>query len=419
MGTRRAAMAGMIGNVLEWYDFAVYGFFAATIGKHYFPSDDPTVSVVAAFGVFAIGFLARPIGAVILGHLGDLLGRRRVMMISIMMMAVPTFLIGVMPTYDTLGVMAPVVLILLRLMQGASVGGELTSSVTFMIEEAAPGKGRTLAGSWSFSGAIGGVLLGSLVGTLITSLLTADQVDAWGWRLPFLAGLIIAVTGMVLRRDLNRAPGQEAEEKLHYAKGLGDLPLLRAIREHRGDFLRAIGITAFDAAGFYILFVYITTYLSGVTGMPGSQAFEIDTVSMVVLVVLIPISAWMGDRIGLQRMCLASSGAGIVLTIPLFMLMDHGDPGLSLIGELCFAVILAPFIAGFGTRMALLFPREIRMSAFSVSYNIGLAVFGGTAPMLASYLIERGAGNLSPAYLLTASAAISFLCLLSARRSPS
>jgi MFS transporter, MHS family, proline/betaine transporter len=414
MGARRAAMAGMIGNVLEWYDFAVYGFFAATIGKHYFPSDDPTVSVVAAFGVFAIGFLARPIGAVILGHLGDLLGRRRVMMLSIMLMAVPTFLIGVMPTYDTLGVMAPVILILLRLVQGASVGGELTSSVTFMIEEAAPEKGRTLAGSWSFSGAIGGVLLGSLVGTLITSVLTPEQVESWGWRVPFLAGVVIAITGMILRRDLSRG-----EEKLHYAKGLGELPLLRAIREHRGDFLRAIGITAFDAAGFYLLFVYITTYLSDVTHVPGQEAFEINTISMVVLVVLIPLSAWAGDRIGPQRMCLASSGAGIVLTIPLFMLMDHGDPALSLVGELCFALLLAPFIAGFGTRMALLFPRDIRMSAFSVSYNIGLAVFGGTAPMLASYLIERGAGNLSPAYLLTGAAAISFVSLLSARRSPS
>jgi MHS family proline/betaine transporter-like MFS transporter len=411
---RRAAMAGMIGNVLEWYDFAVYGFFAAVIGKHYFPSDDPTVSVVAAFGVFAIGFLARPIGAVILGHLGDLIGRRRVMMISILAMAVPTFLIGVMPTYDTLGVMAPVVLILLRLVQGASVGGELTSSVTFMIESAEPGRGRTLAGSWSFSGAIGGVLLGSLVGTLITAALSPEQVESWGWRLPFLAGVVIAIAGFFLRRDL-----ADKEDEQNYAKGLGELPLLRAIREHRGDFLRAIGITAFDAAGFYILFVYITTYLSEITHVDGHEAFEINTISMVVLVILIPLSAWVGDRMGPQRMCVMSSGAGIVLTIPLFMLMDHGDPSLSLVGELCFAVILAPFIAGFGTRMALMFPREIRMSAFSVSYNIGLAVFGGTAPMLASYLIERDAGNLSPAYLLTASAVISFVSLVSARRSPS
>ena len=413
-GRRRTALAGMIGNVLEWYDFAVYGFFAATIGKHYFPSDDPRVSVVAAFGVFAIGFLARPVGAVILGHLGDYLGRRRVMMISIMAMAIPTFLIGIMPTYDTLGVMAPVILILLRLIQGASVGGELTSSVTFMIEETPEGRGRTLAGSWCFSGAIGGVLLGSAVGTAITWLLPADAVASWGWRLPFLAGVVIAVAGYVLRRDL---PSHERGPAYH--KGPAELPLVRTLREHGRDFVRAIGITAFDAAGFYLLFVYITTYLSQVTHLDRRDAFGIDTLSMAVLVVLIPAFAWLGDRVGAQRMCLASAGLGIVLTIPLFMLMEHGNPALALVGELCFAVILAPFIAGFGTRMALMFPREIRMSAFSVSYNIGLAVFGGTAPMLASYLIERGTGDLAPAYLLTGAAAISFVSLISARRSAS
>lgn len=412
-GTRRATAAGMIGNVLEWYDFAIYGFFAASIGAHYFPDDDPRVSVIAAFGVFAIGFLARPAGALVFGYLGDVMGRRQAMVLSISMMAGPTVLIGVMPTYDTLGVMAPVILVLLRLLQGASVGGEFTSSVTFMIERTPQGGRRTLAQSWCFSGSCVGVLMGSAVGAIVTALLTADQVAAWGWRLPFLAGGVIAVFGWLLRRDLDESPAP-----VRHGAGFGDLPLVKALRQHRGDFFRAIGITAFDASFFYVLFVYITTYLPTVEGRPESLVFDIDTASMVLLVALIPIAALLGDRIGAQRMCLASAVAAVVLTIPLFSLFEHPEPWLSLAAELGFVLLLAPYAATFGARMALLFPREVRLSAFSVSYNIGFAVFGGASPMIASYLIARGAGDLSPAYLLTATAAISAIALLSARRSP-
>jgi MHS family proline/betaine transporter-like MFS transporter len=403
----------MAGNVLEWYDFAVYGFFAATIGKHFFPSDDPSVSVVAAFGVFAVGFVARPVGAVVLGQLGDVIGRRRVMMASILLMAVPTFLIGVMPTYDTLGVMAPVILVLLRLLQGASVGGEFTSSVTFMIERTPPGGRRTLAQSWCFSGSGVGVLMGTAMGSVVTAFLTADQMSAWGWRLPFLAGASIAVFGWLLRRDLSESPAP-----VRHGAGFGDLPLVKVLRQHRGDFLRAIGITAFDASFFYVLFVYITTYLTTVEGRPESLVFDIDTASMVLLVVLVPIAALLGDRFGAQRMCLASAAAAVVLTIPLFSLFEHPEPWVSLAAQFGFVLLLAPYAATFGARMALLFPREVRLSAFSVSYNIGFAVFGGASPMIASYLIARGAGDLSPAYLLTATAAISTIALHSARRSP-
>jgi len=417
MGTgrpsRRATAAAMIGNVFEWYDFAVYGFFAASIGQHFFPDDDPSVSVVVAFGVFAIGFLARPLGAVILGHLGDLMGRRRVMMLSVLLMAVPTFLIGVMPTYDTLGVMAPVILILLRLLQGASVGGEMTSSVTFLIEEVAPAQRQGFAASWCFSGSIAGVLLGSATGSVIALLLSPEDLAAWGWRIPFLLGVVIAVAGFVMRRELT-----DDAERPHWQSKPDELPLWRTVRDHGWDFVRAIGITAYDAAGFYLMFVYITTWLTGMAGEGQDAAFDVNTSSMVVLVALIPLFGALGDRIGLQRMCLLSSGAGVVLTLPLFLLLDHSDPWLALAGELGFVVILAPFIGCFGARIALMFPRDIRMSAFSVSYNIGLAVFGGTAPMLASWMIEEGSGVFAPGYLLTGAALISFVALLSARRSP-
>ncbi|MBT6203927.1 MAG: MFS transporter [Rhodospirillaceae bacterium] len=407
---RRTALAGVIGNVLEWYDFAVYGFFAVTIGKHFFPTDDPAVSVVLSFGVFAVGFLARPVGALIFGHLGDVIGRRRVLMISILMMAIPTFLIGVMPTYDTLGVFAPIILILLRLAQGASVGGELTGSVTFMLEEMSDKKTRGLAGSWSFSGAVAGVLLGSAVGTLVVSVLDADQVAAWGWRLPFLAGVVIAICGFMLRRGL------EHEKPPAAAEGRSPIPLFDALREHPRDMLCAVGITAFTATGFYLMFVYITTYLTGVVGETEAFAFEMNTINMMILVVMIPVWGWLSGKIGIQKVLVGSSLVGIVASIPLFTLMDHQHHIMEFLGQFGMVMIIAPFQSCFATRMAFLFPKDLRMSAFSVTYNIGLAVFGGAAPAAAAYLIEQQVGGLSPAYLLTGAAVISFISLLAARR---
>jgi len=406
---RRTALAGMAGNVLEWYDFAVYGYFAATIGKHFFPSDDPAVSTVMSFGVFAIGFLARPFGGLILGHLGDILGRRRVLMISILLMAVPTFLIGVMPTYDTLGVLAPVILILLRLAQGISVGGELTGSVTLMIEETNDDKKRGLAGSWSFAGAVVGVLLGSAVGALITGVLTEDQVAAWGWRLPFLSGVVIAVFGFMMRKGLEHEvvpdhPGRHA------------IPLLDALRNHRRGMVCAIGIAAFNAAAFYLMLVYITTYLTTIVGQDEQVAFDINTANMAILVLLIPLWGWISDRVGIQKVLLTSVTIAIFATIPLFALIDHVNPLYELLGQLGMVLLLAPYLSCFATRMAFLFPASIRMSAFSTTYNIGLAIFGGTAPLVASYLIERDVGEFSPAYLLTGAAVLSLVALLAAPR---
>ena len=406
---RRTALAGMAGNVLEWYDFAVYGYFAATIGKHFFPSDDPAVSTVMSFGVFAIGFLARPFGGLILGHLGDVLGRRRVLMISILLMAIPTFLIGVMPTYDTLGVLAPVILILLRLAQGISVGGELTGSVTFMLEETGDHKKRGLAGSWSFSGAVAGVLLGSAVGALITGVLTEDQVADWGWRLPFLSGVVIAVFGFMMRRGLVHEVVPDHPER-------HAIPLLDALRNHRRSMACAIGIAAFNAAAFYLMLVYITTYLTTVVGQDEQVAFDINTTNMAILVVLIPLWGWISDRVGIQKVLLTSVVIAIFATIPLFALIDHKNPLYEFLGQLGLVMLLAPYLSCFATRMAFLFPSSIRMSAFSTTYNIGLAIFGGTAPLVASYLIERDVGEFSPAYLLTGAAVLSLVALLAAPR---
>lgn len=406
--SRRVVVAGMIGNVLEWYDFAVYGYFAAVIGRHFFPSDDHAVSVIAAFGVFAVGFAARPLGAALFGHLGDRIGRRRVLLISILMMAGPTFLIGVLPTYATIGVAAPAALIVLRLLQGLSVGGELTGSVTYMVE-AAPEAKRNLAGSWTLSGAVVGVLLGSAVGAVITGTLSSEEVHEWGWRLPFLVGIVISICGILMRRHAGpAAPPAEREAARP--------PLVEAVAEHWPAMLRGIGVAALNGSLFYLVFVYLTTYLTDVVQDAEADALRINTINMVILAVLIPIGGWMGDRFGSQRVLLTSAVLILLLAIPLFWLIDHHSLMLSFLGQLAFVVLAAPYLGAFTARMAMMFPAAVRMSGFSVSYNIALAAFGGTAPMIASYLIERGAGDLSPAFYLDFCAALAILSLINARR---
>lgn len=200
---RKLVIAGIIGNILEWYDFSVYGYFAVSIGHHFFPSGNPTTSLLAAFGVFAAGFFMRPAGAVLFGHIGDSWSRERALFLSVLAMAVPTFLIGVLPDYQQIGISASVLLVLLRLAQGISVGGEYTTSIVFVVEKSVSQR-RGLMGTWCLFGVCAGTLLGSAVGTLLTSVLPREAMRAWGWRLPFIFGLVIGIVGLRIRRELGR-----------------------------------------------------------------------------------------------------------------------------------------------------------------------------------------------------------------------
>ena len=408
---RRVRLAGMIGNALEWYDFAIYGYFAAIIGTHFFPDDSRAVSIIAAFGVFALGFVARPIGSIVFGNLGDRVGRRFVLVVSVLTMAVPTTLIGLLPTYAQIGIVAPIILIVLRLLQGLSVGGELSGSVTFMVEGAASRR-RGKAGSWAYFGVGAGFLLGSGAGSLVTGLLTADQVAEWGWRVPFLFGSVIAVCGYVIRRYGLKEGYQPSGTAVQWSRG----PLRKALVDHRKQMIQGIGITAFSAGGFYMAFTYLTTYITVIVGDPAADALTVNTINMVLFAILAVVGGIAGDRFGFGRILLPIAIAGFILALPLFWLVDHTDPVLVFIGQFGFVLLLGPYGGLFATSIALLFPPAVRMSGFSVAYNIGMAAFGGTAPVAASYLIHRTHGDLSPAYVLMVSAAISTATLIWAWR---
>src|SRR5262245_47176657 len=226
----RLIAAGTVGNIMEWYDFAVYGYFAATIGRHFFPAENATTSLIAAFGVFAAGFLMRPLGGVVFGHIGDQIGRKAALTVSVLAMAIPTFLIGVLPGYATLGSMAAVLLVILRMIQGLSVGGEYTTSIVFLVEGAGR-KHQGFAGSWSGFGAIGGLLLGSALGAVVTVICSPELVHDWGWRVPFLLGLLVGLAGLYVREHI-----PEMHQPTAHAKGRS--PVWEALRTEWRTILR-------------------------------------------------------------------------------------------------------------------------------------------------------------------------------------
>jgi MHS family proline/betaine transporter-like MFS transporter len=374
----------------------------------FFPSEDKIASMLATFGVFAIGFLMRPIGGAIFGHVGDRVGRQTALTYSVMLMAIPTFLLGLLPTHAQVGTLATVLLIILRLLQGTAVGGEYTSSVVFLVEQAPPNR-RGFVGSWSVFGAIAGILLGSAVGALVTEWVPAAAIAEWGWRIPFLLGLLVGIAGLIIRRHAFHEQATQTASPEPHQQGS---PLLLALRTQWKEILQVIGLCLLNAVGFYTLFVYITTYFTKVNTLSLHAALDINTWSMVVLLIFIPISGILSDRFGRKPVLILSALGCLVLAYPLFSLLDQGDPNLIQAGQLCFAVLIGLFIGAGPAAMVELFSLKARCSALSIGYNICLAIFGGTSPMVATYLIEATHDNLAPAYYIMAVAAISLVTIL-------
>jgi MHS family proline/betaine transporter-like MFS transporter len=401
-------LAGIAGNVMEWYDFTVYGYFAAVIGRQFFPAEDPVSSLLAAFGVFAAGFLMRPFGSLVFGHIGDKRGRKAALTASVILMAIPTFLIGLLPTYEQIGITAAVLLVLLRLVQGLSVGGEYTTSAIFLVERSDPGR-RGFLGSFGPLGACGGVLLGSAVGAAITTVLDSGAVNSWGWRLPFILGISVGLSGLYIRRRLLDNP--EAPTRMPRVRS----PVPEAFRTEWRTIARLVGLNAAYAVGFYLCFVYITTYWRQVDHISASKALDINTISIAVLLLLIPFSGILSDRFGRKPVLLAATGGLFVLSWPLFWMMHHPDSSVILLGQLGFAVLVAGFSGTSPAAMVELVPDRLRCTVLSVGYNLGFGILGGLTPMAAVYTITRSHDDLSPAFLLMAAAAVSFAVIAGLR----
>jgi MHS family proline/betaine transporter-like MFS transporter len=401
----RVIVAGAIGNVLEWYDFAIYGYFATSIGRAFFPKEDPVAQVLAAFGIFAVGYLMRPVGGALVGSIGDKLGRRAALTFSVTAMAIPTFLVGVLPGYQVLGMMAPVVLTLLRMIQGLSVGGEYTTSIVFMVEHAPPGR-RGLIGAMGCCGAVGGILLGSATGALLTNVLPADVMQDWGWRVPFLLGLLVGLAGFFVRRHLDEgAPPQAA----------GRSPLTETVRQHGWLLVRLAGLSVFNAVGFYLMFVYVVSWLQLADGVAPAHALEINSLSMLVLLPCMVGLGALSDRLGRKPLLLTATAFAFLSAVPLFWLMHHDQRLFIQLGQLGFVLSIGMFLGTQPTLMVEAVPAAIRCTAIALGYNVTLGVVGGLSPLVATWLVERTHDQLAPAYMIMVAAAVSFLSILSFR----
>jgi len=403
--TRRVIAAGAIGNVLEWYDFAIYGYFAASIGRAFFPSEDSVAQILSAFGLFAVGYLMRPIGGAVVGRIGDKLGRRAALSFSVMAMAIPTFLVGVLPGYDVLGVMAPVLLTVLRMVQGLSVGGEYTTSIVFMVEHAPRGR-RGLIGAIACCGAVGGILLGSATGAILAALMPGETLATWGWRIPFLMGLVVGIAGFVLRRHVVEAPRVGPVERTS---------VIGTLRDHGPLLARLAGLSVFNAVGFYLLFVYIVSWIQLADGVAPAQALEINTISMIILLVVMVGMGWFCDRVGRKPILLGATAIAFVGALPLFWLMHHPDPALVLLGQMGFVVSVGMFLGAQPAIMVEATPATVRCTAIALGYNVTLGIVGGVTPLAATWLVNRTQNDLSPAFLVIAAAMVSFACILTYR----
>lgn len=402
----RSILAGFVGNILEWYDFTVYGFFAAVIGALFFPSEDRVASLIAAFGVFAAGYFMRPLGGLVFGIMGDKLGRQKALSMSILLMAIPTTLIGCLPTHASLGWLAALLLILLRLLQGISVGGEFTGSISYLVEKAPEGS-RGFYGSWTTFGVMGGMLLGSGVGALVTTLLTHAEVHDYGWRIPFLLGSVVGILGLILRRGM---ASDDLIERLKRQGRLSQSPLRELWHGYRNRVLKLILFIWGFAVSVYLIFIYLTSYLHSFLHVPMHLALSANTIAMTFLMCVTPFMGRLSDRVGRRPPLLLAFAGFTLLAFPLFGLLFRGTFTAILLSLMLFALMQGVLQGVVPATMAEMFPARIRYTGLSVSYNIAMALFGGTAPMTATYLIRATDGNRwMPAVYLAVAAAISLV----------
>ncbi|MGK7890446.1 MAG: MFS transporter [Leptolyngbyaceae cyanobacterium] len=400
-------LAGVVGNVIEWYDFALYGYLTPIISSLFFPNENQLISLLEAYGVFAAGFIMRPLGAAIFGYVGDRVSRRTELFISVILMAIPTFLLGLLPDYHQIGIAAPIILIGLRLVQGLSVGGEFTGSVTY-VAETAPQTRRGFTASFANVGSTAGLLLGLGIITLMTHVLPDASLKAWGWRLPFLLGGILGLVGLYIRSNL---PDSDLSQQHHEAED-NTVSWLGALRQSLAPMLQAMCYTGGYGATCYITMVYLPTYLNQFTSVSLSHALAINAVALAVQLGLIPLMGWLSDTTLRRRSWLLIATVSMALfSLPGFWLLFQDIPAKVWIVQIGFGILLVPLLAISPAMMVELFPTETRLTAYSLSFNIGASIMGGTSLLVCTGLINWSGNVYAPALYLSGSMVMSAIAV--------
>ena len=388
----RTALAGLIGNVLEWFDFAVYGYFAADIGALFFPAQDPHAQRLLSFAVLALGFLARPLGSLVLGRVGDRIGRRALLTLSIALMGGSTLALGLLPTHAQIGIAAPILLVAMRMIQGFSLGGEFTGSMVYTTELASPLM-RGLVSSSTAAGTTLGFILGSLAAWLVTHFLGQEAASAWGWRIPFIGSIAFCVIGYFLRHGI-------VEPETGAKAAAQRPPLLASLVADWLPIVRLFGIVAMTNAAYYLTFNFAVDARK--SGPDGSDFLLANTFVLFAVLGAKPLGGWLSDRIGRRRLALALTVLTIALVYPALALMTTGSPGTFAAGQLLLGVPLGMALGMQGAMVVEIFPLRSRVTSMSFGYSITLALAGGTAPLVSTQLIAWFHMPLAPAFYVMA-----------------
>jgi MFS transporter, MHS family, proline/betaine transporter len=390
----RTALAGLIGNVLEWFDFAVYGYFASDIGKQFFPQSSHAAQQLLTYGVFALGFFARPVGSLVLGSVGDRIGRRALLTLSIALMGGATLILGLLPTYAQIGMAAPLLLMLMRVIQGFSLGGEFTGSMVYTTEKSSPVM-RGLVSSSTAAGTTIGFILGSGTAWLVNESLPADQVAVWGWRIPFIGSVLFLIVGYLLRRGIS-----ETAEGLKAAAARP--PLFRSLVADWLPIVQTFGIVAMTNAAYYVTFTYAAERRKTLAPTDGQVFLLANTLVLFVVLFSKPLGGWLSDRLGRRRMML---GLNVVMVSVIYVAlreMMFGSPMGFVLGQSLMAVPIGMALGLQGAMVVEIFPLRTRVTSMSFAYSVTLALAGGLAPFVSSWLIDRFGNPLVPTYYIVA-----------------
>ncbi|WP_438827951.1 MFS transporter [Streptomyces tropicalis] len=399
---RRAVGASALGNCMEWFDFGVYSYLAATIGKVFFPGASPAAQLISSFATFAAAFVVRPLGGLVFGPLGDRLGRQKVLAATMIMMAVGTFAIGLIPSYSTIGIAAPVLLLIARMVQGFSTGGEYGGATTF-VAEYSPDRRRGFLSSWLDFGTFVGYALGSALVTVLNLLMPDTEMLAWGWRIPFLIAGPLGAIGLYMRLKLEESPAfqqqlDEHEKSLAQQSAGGELRTI--VREHWRPLLVCMGLVLLYNVTNYMVTGFLPTYQTETLNRSSSSADVLVLVGMVWIVLLITFIGRLSDRIGRRPVYGVAAAAMIVLAVPSFLLIKMQGTWPPILGVLVLSTLLACFAAPSAATLPALFPTAVRYAAMGIGFNIAVAAFGGTTPLVTQALISLTGNDLTPAFYL-------------------
>lgn len=401
---RRAVLACSFGQIFEVYDFLIFGFFAAQIGRAFFPSGDPAISLLSSLATFGAGFLMRPLGAIVMGYYGDRIGRRRTLAITIGLMAVATGMTGLVPSYATIGIAGPILLVCCRMLQGFSMGGEWGGAATFLAEHAPPRSRGLLSSLQSSSGGIA-ALLAILTAAALNNWLEPADLDSWGWRLPFVFGCVLGPIALYIRNRVTETP---VFAELAMRKVEPRMPLRDAIQSHGHTMLVAVALIVLIVTLQYMFVIFLPSYAVDTLKIDRRVALYTTGAGVVLYVLLTPLVGAFSDRIGRKWPLFLSAASTLVLAYPLFWLLTNYPTATSLLVVQIVANMIQPLATGVITAtLAEMFPTSVRFTALSVSYAIGTTVFGGFAPFAATYLVRVTGDPVSPAYYLMAAALIS------------